>query len=263
MLKRTLIILAATAALALAAPAFAQDNAAPPMLTPTTSGYAPVNGVEAYYAIYGEGEPLVLLHGGFGAIEMFGPVLAALAEGRQVIGVDLQAHGRTAPHNRPMTFENLATDIAELIKFLGFEKADVMGYSTGGQVALRLAIDHPEVVDRLVLVSTPFARSGWQQANLDSMAMIGPASAEGMKQTPMYQMFAPLIRTRRPTGRSCTNSRVSSSTPPTTGLPIFPTSGRRPCSSPAIGTAPASPTSWSSSACSVAVSRTPAGTARG
>ncbi len=190
MLKRTFLTLATLAGLAVAAPAFAQTNGDAQMLTPSKSGYAPVNGVEVYYAVYGEGEPLVLLHGGFGAIEMFGPVLSALAEGRQVIGVDLQAHGRTAPHDRPMTYENLATDIAELIRFLGFEKADVMGYSTGGQVALRLAIDHPAVVDKLVLVSTPFAQSGWQQSNLDGMAMIGPASAEGMKQTPMYQMFS-------------------------------------------------------------------------
>lgn len=89
-----------------------------------------------------------------------------------------------------MTFENMATDIAELIKYLGYDKADVMGYSTGGQVAARVGIDHPEVVDRLVLASTPFSTSGWHDYNLQGMAMIGEASAGGMKQTPMYAAFA-------------------------------------------------------------------------
>lgn len=160
------------------------------MLASTKSGYAPVNGVEVYYAIYGKGDPIVLLHGGFGQIEMFGPVIGMLAENHTVIGVDLQAHGRTAAHDRPMTFENMATDIAELIRYLGYDKADVMGYSTGGQVAARVGIDHPEVVDRLVLASTPFSNTGWHDYNLQGMAMIGEASAEGMKQTPMYAAFA-------------------------------------------------------------------------
>jgi pimeloyl-ACP methyl ester carboxylesterase len=191
MLKRT--FLAAAATLILTAPALAQDtqsNGAPPMPTPSRSGYAPVNGVEVYYAVYGEGEPLILLHGGFGLIEMFGPNLAALAEGRQVIGVDLRGHGRTPLPEAQMTFADMATDVAELIKYLGFEKADVMGYSLGGQTALRLAIDHPKVVDRLVLASMPFAFSGWHDYNQQGMKSIGPGSAEAMKQTPMYQSYA-------------------------------------------------------------------------
>ena len=171
MLKRTFLTLAATTVLALSSPASAQtENMGVPALpAPSTSGYAPVNGVEVYYQVYGQGEPLVLLHGGFGAMEMFGPNIAALAANHTVIGVDLQAHGRTLPFDRPMTFENLATDIAALIGHLGYGKADLVGYSTGGQVALRTAIDHPEVVDRLVLVSVPYARRGWHQANLDGM----------------------------------------------------------------------------------------------
>jgi len=192
MLRRTVLALTVLASFALAAPvapSIAQSGTAP-MLASNKSGYAPVNGVEVYYAIYGKGDPIVLLHGGFGQIEMFGPVIGMLAENHTVIGVDLQAHGRTAAHDRPMTFENMATDIAELIKYLGYEKADVMGYSTGGQVAARVGIDHPEVVDRLVLASTPFSSTGWHDYNLQGMAMIGEASAEGMKQTPMYAAFA-------------------------------------------------------------------------
>lgn len=160
------------------------------MPSPTTSGYAPVNGVKVYYQIHGEGEPLVLLHGGFGSIEMFGSNLPALAAGRQVIGVDLQGHGRTLPFDRPMSFEAMATDVAELIRHLGFEKADVMEYSMGGITALRLAIDHPDVLDRLVLASMPFAYSGWHDYNAQGMRSIGPEAAEGMKQTPMYEAYA-------------------------------------------------------------------------
>lgn len=159
------------------------------MSQPTSSGYAPVNGVEVFYQVYGKGEPIVLLHGGFGAIEMFGPVIGMLAENHTVIGMDLQAHGRTAPMNRPMTFEAMADDVAGLIAFLGYEKADVMGYSTGGGVALRVGLQHPEVVDKLILVSTPNAKEGWHDYNLQGMAMIGAGSAEGMKQSPMWEMF--------------------------------------------------------------------------
>jgi pimeloyl-ACP methyl ester carboxylesterase len=94
--------------------------------------YAAVNGLDLYYEIHGDGEPLILLHGGVGAIEMFGEVLPLLAEGRRVIAVDLQAHGRTADIDRPMTFEAMADDVAALIEHLGLGEADVLGYSLGG-----------------------------------------------------------------------------------------------------------------------------------
>ena len=166
------------------------------MTTRPNSGYAPVNGIELYYEIHGIGKPMVLLHGGFGAIEMFGPVLGELAKTRQVIGVDLQGHGRTQPFDRPMTFANLATDVAELIKWLGYDKADVAGYSLGGATALRLGIDHPEVVNRLVLTSVPYSFAGWHDYNQQGMKGMAanPAGAmEGMKQSPMYQMYMGLM----------------------------------------------------------------------
>jgi pimeloyl-ACP methyl ester carboxylesterase len=121
---------------------------------------------------------------------MFGEVLPLLAEGRQVIAVDLQAHGRTADIDRPLSFELMADDIATLIKHLGFETADLMGYSLGGGVALQTAIRHPEAVRKLVLVSTPFKRDGWYPEVLAGMGQMGPAAAEPMKQTPMYQLYA-------------------------------------------------------------------------
>ena len=152
--------------------------------------YAEVNGLNLYYEVHGEGEPLILLHGGFGAIEMFGEVMPLLAEGRQVIGVDLQAHGRTADINRPMTYEAMADDVAALIGHLGLQKADVLGYSLGGGVALQTATRHPEAVRKAVLVSTPFKRDGWYPEVLAGMEQMGPEAAEPMKETPMYSLYA-------------------------------------------------------------------------
>ena len=154
--------------------------------------YADVNGIKLYYEIQGSGKPLVLLHGGLGAIEMFGPNLAALAKGRQVIGVDLQGHGRTADIDRPLSVQFMADDIAALIKHLGLQSADIMGYSLGGGVALQTAIRHPEVVNKLVVVSTPFRRNGFYADILAQQGQVTAAAAEQMKQTPMYQMYASL-----------------------------------------------------------------------
>src|SRR5258705_5479796 len=154
--------------------------------------YADVNGIKLYYEIQGSGNPLALLPGGLGAIEMLGPNLEALEKGRQVIGVDLQGHGRTADIDRPLSTLFMADDIAALIKHLGLQRADVMGYSLGGGVALLTAIRHPEGVDKLVVVSTPFRRNGFYPDILAQQGQVTAAAAEAMKQTPMYQMYASL-----------------------------------------------------------------------
>jgi pimeloyl-ACP methyl ester carboxylesterase len=154
--------------------------------------YADVGGLSLYYEVHGSGEPLVLLHGGLGSIEMFGPVLPALAEHRQVLAVDLQAHGRTADVDRPIRFELLADDVAALLGHLGLAGADVMGDSLGGGAALRTAIQHPQVVRRLVLVSTPFKRDGWYPEILGGQAQMTAEAAEPMKQMPMYEAYARL-----------------------------------------------------------------------
>src|SRR4051812_5609792 len=161
----------------------------PPMPAIKT-GYAPVNGLKLYYEIHGTGEPLILLHGGLGATDMFAGIMPLLCKNRQVIAVDLQAHGRTADIDRPLSLEAMADDIAALAKYLGFNKVDVMGYSLGGGVAARTAIQHPNAVKKLVLVSTAFKRDGWYPEILAGMAQVGPAAAEPMKQTPMYQLYA-------------------------------------------------------------------------
>ena len=157
--------------------------------TPQT-GYAPVNGVHLYYEIHGNGAPLILLHGGGGATGMFGALLPALAPGRQVIAVDLQAHGHTADINRPLRVEHLADDIAALIAHLGLTATTVMGYSLGGAVAIQTAIRHPQLVDRLIVVSTPCKRDGWLAESRMGMDQMGAAAAEFLKQSPMYETYA-------------------------------------------------------------------------
>jgi pimeloyl-ACP methyl ester carboxylesterase len=153
-------------------------------------GYAAVNGLKMYYEARGSGQPLVLLHGGLGSGDMFGPILPALSEGRRVLAVDLQAHGRTADIDRPLRVELLADDVAALIRQLGIGRADLLGYSLGGAVALQTAIRHPQVVRRLVVVSTPFRRDGWYPEVLAGMSQVGAEAAEAMKQTPMYRQYS-------------------------------------------------------------------------
>ena len=152
--------------------------------------YADVNGIKLYYEIRGSGRPLVLLHGGLGALEMFGPNLPALAKGRQVIAVDLQGHGRTADIDRPLSLEFMGDDIAALIKSLKLDRPDIVGYSLGGGVALQTAVRHPEVVGRLVLVSTPFRRTGFYSDILVQQGQVTAAAADALKQTPMYQLYS-------------------------------------------------------------------------
>ncbi len=196
MLKKSALFCAAALALVVSHPVpaagapsaqAAKESAA--ALKADKSGYAEVNGVRLYYAVYGQGDPLILLHGGLGHSEMMEPVIARLAKGRQVIVADLQGHGRTADVDRPIRYETMGDDIAALIRHLGIKKADVAGYSMGGGVALRTAIQHPELVDQLVIVSAVFRRDGWFADIRAQMDGINAAAAEAMKPTPMYQSY--------------------------------------------------------------------------
>lgn len=157
--------------------------------------YVSLNGIELYYEVHGEvhgsGKPLVMLHGGFGTFEMFAALAPALAEQHQVIGVDLYGHGRTALADRPFTFEHMAADIAGLIQHLGLEKADVLGYSLGGTVALQTAIRHPERVNRLVVISAAFKRAGWYPEIQSGMASVVPEFFIGTPMHDAYKRVAP------------------------------------------------------------------------
>ena len=157
--------------------------------TQAVGQYADVNGINLYYETHGTGRPLILLHGGLGSGEMFGPILPALAADHQVIAVDLQGHGRTADIDRPIDVRLMADDIAALIEHLGFDQADVMGYSLGGGVAMMTAIRHPEVVRRLVAVSVNIRRDAIYPEMLAQQGQVGPEAVEFMKDTPMYQLY--------------------------------------------------------------------------
>jgi pimeloyl-ACP methyl ester carboxylesterase len=158
----------------------------------STSGngeYADVNGVRLYYELHGEGRPLVLLHGGLGSGEMFGPVLPAFAAGHQVILPDLQGHGRTADVDRPLTLEAMADDIAALITHLGHDEADVVGYSLGGGVAFHLALRHPDKVRHLVTCSAHVRTDAIYAEMRAQQGQVTGAAAEMMKGTPMYELY--------------------------------------------------------------------------
>ena len=191
---KTLIARFATVAATFAAPTIIQAAQEKPAMQtttpkPTRSGHAAVNGVSYYYAVYGTGEPLLLLHGGLGQIEMFGPNLTRLAQSRQVIGVDLQGHGRTALGDRELSLVDMGNDMAGVLKKLGYDKVDVLGYSMGGGVAFQFAAQHPEMVRRLALVSTPFSEDGFYPEMLPQQAAVGAAMAGQMKETPMYKSY--------------------------------------------------------------------------
>jgi pimeloyl-ACP methyl ester carboxylesterase len=157
---------------------------------PEITGYISANGIGYYYEIRGEGEPLLLLHGGLGSIDMFRPVLPILAESRQIIGIDLHGHGRTELGDRPISYVDMGDDMAAVLKELGYDRVDVMGYSMGGGVALRLAIQHPEIVRRLVSVSAGFSHPDGVYPELVPMqAQVGAGMAEAMKDSPMYRSY--------------------------------------------------------------------------
>ena len=124
----------------------------------------PVNGMNIYYEITGEGEPLFVLPGAYMAIPDMGDIIPVLAKTHKVIAMEFQGHGRTNDIDRPITFENLADDVAGVMDALGIEKADVFGYSMGAGAAIQLAIRHPEKVDQLVSASAGFDMSGMQPA---------------------------------------------------------------------------------------------------
>ncbi len=156
--------------------------------------YASINGLDLYYEIHGSGQPLVVLPGGFGVIGMFAAfeqLLPALAKTRQVIPVELQAHGHTADIDRPLSFEQMADDVAALIKHLGLERADLFGFSLGGGVALQTVIRHPQVVRKLVIASAPCKRDGWYPEVLAGMASINPEALVGTPMHAAYLRVAP------------------------------------------------------------------------
>ena len=167
-----------------------------------TTGYAPVNGVNMYYEVHGSGEPVVLLHGAFMTItNNWAGWIGELSKTRKVVAVEMQGHGRTADVPRDITYENLADDVAALLDYLKIPRADLIGYSLGGGVAMQCAIRHPDKVRRAVIISSTFRSDGMVAGareaiqNLTADAFTGsPIEAEYKRLSPTPNDFPNFVR---------------------------------------------------------------------
>jgi len=150
---------------------------------------ATINGIDYRYDVHGAGQPLLLLHGGLMSLDSFGPAMPTFTRGRLVIAVDLHGHGGSTLGQRPLRCEPMADDIHALLQQLGHRRVDVVGYSFGGGVALRLALQHAQSVRRLVLVSTVYADDGWYEDIRVQQKQIGAAMTPAMMATPLYETY--------------------------------------------------------------------------
>lgn len=148
-----------------------------------------VNGMQMYYETHGEGEPLIVLHGAYMNIPTMGKIIPMLAESRQVIAIEFQGHGRTTDIDRPITYPNLADDVAAFMNAIGLEKADVFGYSMGAAAGLQFAIRHPDKIDQLVAASVAYDAEGWQPAFREFIPQMNPEMFAG---TPMEEEYRKL-----------------------------------------------------------------------
>ncbi len=157
-----------------------------------TTGYAPINGLEMYYEVHGSGEPVVLLHGGFMTItNNWTDWIAELAKTRKVIAIEMQGHGRTADIERDISQENLADDVAALLEHLEIPRADLIGYSMGGGVAMQCAIRHPDKVRKVVVLSSGFRRDGMVKEGLDAIASLSAETFIGSPIEDEYKKLSP------------------------------------------------------------------------
>ncbi|UGU15524.1 alpha/beta hydrolase [Sinomicrobium kalidii] len=159
---------------------------------PETTGYADVNGLDMYYEIYGEGKPVVLLHGAYMTINLnWARIIPKLSETRKVVAVEMQGHGHTADIERPLDYKALASDIAALLKHLKIDKADIIGYSFGGTVALKTGIDYPKRVDKMVIISTAYKSEGWMPAARETFLSMDPGFLDNTPLKTQYDKIAP------------------------------------------------------------------------
>jgi len=175
MIKTIIVLLIATLLLPGCQPSNNQDNLTAPKMSDTTNQdtighYASVNGLNMYYEIHGTGTPLVLIHGGGSTLQTtFGRVIPSFSKNHQVIAVEMQAHGHTADIDRPLSFEQDADDVAELLKQLNIPKADIFGFSNGASTTLQLAIRHPDLVNKIIVAAAFYKKSGAQPWFFDMM----------------------------------------------------------------------------------------------
>ncbi len=159
---------------------------------PSKTGYAPVNGLKMYYEIYGEGKPVVLLHGAFNTINInWALLIPELSKKRKIIAIEFQGHGRTADIERSFSFESFSDDVAALLKYIKIDSADVMGYSMGGGVALQMAIRRPEMVKKLIITSAAYKYEGWTPETRAILPQLAPHFFEGTPIKTEYDSLAP------------------------------------------------------------------------
>src|SRR5688500_12917892 len=159
-----------------------------------TAGYAPVNGLNMYYEIHGSaaGEPLVLPHGSFMTItNNWAGWIGELSKTRRVIALEMQGHGRTTDINRDFSYENLADDVAALLDYLRIPRADVLGYSMGGGVAMQVAIRHPEKVRKVVSISAVFRHDGWVKEAVEAFPRMEAGMFKGSPIEVEYKKLSP------------------------------------------------------------------------
>lgn len=154
---------------------------------PAETGYADVNGLKMYYEVYGQGKPIVLLHGSYMNIPLnWSNIIPLLAKDRKVIVAEMQGHGRTRDIPRELSYEGMADDVSGLLRHLKIDSADILGYSMGGGVAFQVAVRHPEQVRRLVVLSGSYTHDGWWP---DVEAMYATINADMFKGSPIQKQY--------------------------------------------------------------------------
>lgn len=167
--------------------ATAMDTNTNQSMKPAQSGYADVNGLKMYYEVYGQGKPLVLLHGSLMNIDLnWSKFIPLLAKDRKVIVAEMQGHGRTQDISRDLSYESMADDVSGLLEYLKIDSADIVGYSMGGGIAFQLAVRHPERVRRLVVLSAPYRHDGWWP---DVEASFATMNADMLKGTLLQKQY--------------------------------------------------------------------------
>src|SRR5918999_1943175 len=150
-----------------------------------------VNGMQMYYEVSGQGDPLIVLHGAYMNIPSMGAIIPRLAKTHRVYAIEFQGHGRTTDIDRPITYPNLADDVAAFMDAVGLQKADVFGYSVGAEVGLQLAIRHPAKVNKLVAASVAYDLKGWQPAFTEVIPTLTVEMIVGMPFAADYRKLAP------------------------------------------------------------------------
>lgn len=164
-----------------------KDTVAGKNTKPAESGYADVNGLKMYYEVYGEGKPVVLVHGSYMNIPMnWSHIIPLLSKDRKVIVAEMQGHGRTKDIPREFSYEGMADDVSGLLRHLKIDSADILGYSMGGGVAFQVAVRHPEQVRRLVVLSGTYTHDGWWP---DVEAMYATFTSDMFKGTPIQKQY--------------------------------------------------------------------------